>query len=173
MAVAQLPRAVEQYIAGMNAHDWSAVRASFADRFERIGPFPEHHFTKAADTSSVSDGFPPRTHAARPALTAMDLITPNTELSTKCSRKAHIPAPRCAREPAIWGTLRVVLPRPVGERVGIRTGLRRGERQARVIEHFAATQCRRSGVSGRPTAPQLRLRCRPRGRGPSRSTTLR
>ena len=41
----QLPRAVEQYIDGMNAHDWQRVRASFADRFERIGPFPEHHFT--------------------------------------------------------------------------------------------------------------------------------
>jgi hypothetical protein len=45
MAVAQLPWAVEQYVDGMNAHDWSAVRASFADRFERIGPFPEHQFT--------------------------------------------------------------------------------------------------------------------------------
>jgi len=36
---------VEQYVDGMNAHDWPAVRASFADRFERVGPFPEHHFT--------------------------------------------------------------------------------------------------------------------------------
>ena len=45
MAGAQLPWAVEQYIDGMNAHDWPAVRASFADRFERIGPFAEHHFT--------------------------------------------------------------------------------------------------------------------------------
>jgi len=45
MAGAQLPWAVEQYVDGMNAHDWPAVRASFADRFERIGPFPEHRFT--------------------------------------------------------------------------------------------------------------------------------
>ena len=41
----QFPWAVAQYIDGMNARDWIAVRASFADRFERIGPFPEHHFT--------------------------------------------------------------------------------------------------------------------------------
>ena len=41
----QLPPAVAQYIDGMNEHDWTAVRASFADRFERIGPFPEHVFT--------------------------------------------------------------------------------------------------------------------------------
>ena len=45
MAGAQLPWSVEQYVDGMNAHDWPAVRASFADQFERIGPFPEHHFT--------------------------------------------------------------------------------------------------------------------------------
>jgi len=36
---------LERYLDGMNAHDWLAVRASFADQFERIGPFPEHHFT--------------------------------------------------------------------------------------------------------------------------------
>jgi hypothetical protein len=36
---------VEQYVDGMSRHDWTAVRASFADRFERIGPFPEHQFT--------------------------------------------------------------------------------------------------------------------------------
>jgi len=41
----QLPPAVAQYVDGMNAHDWRTVRASFDDRFERIGPFPEHHFT--------------------------------------------------------------------------------------------------------------------------------
>jgi hypothetical protein len=29
----------------MNTHDWPAVRDSFADEFERIGPFPEHQFT--------------------------------------------------------------------------------------------------------------------------------
>jgi len=40
-----LPRSVARYIDGMNAHDWPAVRASFADRFERIGPFAEHQFT--------------------------------------------------------------------------------------------------------------------------------
>ena len=45
MAVAQLPWSVEQYVDAMNAHDWPAVRASFADRFERVGPFPEHQFT--------------------------------------------------------------------------------------------------------------------------------
>ena len=45
MAVEELPWAVEQYVDGMNAHDWTAVRASFADQFERIGPFPEHRFT--------------------------------------------------------------------------------------------------------------------------------
>jgi len=45
MAGAQLPWAVQQYVDGMNAHDWPAVRASFADQFERIGPFPEHQFT--------------------------------------------------------------------------------------------------------------------------------
>jgi hypothetical protein len=41
----QLPPMVVQYVDGMNAHDWTAVRASFGDRFERIGPFPEHQFT--------------------------------------------------------------------------------------------------------------------------------
>ena len=45
MAVAQPPPSVERYLDGMNAHDWPAVRASFADQFERLGPFPEHHFT--------------------------------------------------------------------------------------------------------------------------------
>ena len=45
MTAHDLPPAIAQYIDGMNAHDWPAVRASFADRFERIGPFPEHHFT--------------------------------------------------------------------------------------------------------------------------------
>ena len=45
MAVAELPWAVEQYIDGMNAHDWPAVRDSFANAFERIGPFPEHRFS--------------------------------------------------------------------------------------------------------------------------------
>jgi hypothetical protein len=29
----QLPPAVEQYVDGMNAHDWTAVRACFADRW--------------------------------------------------------------------------------------------------------------------------------------------
>ncbi len=47
MTRASLPPAVAQYIDGMNAHDWRAVRDSFADEFERIGPFPEHQFTDA------------------------------------------------------------------------------------------------------------------------------
>ena len=29
----------------MKVHDWTAVRASLADQFERVGPFPEHQFT--------------------------------------------------------------------------------------------------------------------------------
>ena len=45
MTSARLPPSVEQYLDGMNTHEWDRVRASFADRFERIGPFPEHHFT--------------------------------------------------------------------------------------------------------------------------------
>ena len=45
MTAHDLPPAVAQYLDGMNAHAWRAVRASFADQFERIGPFPEHQFT--------------------------------------------------------------------------------------------------------------------------------
>src|SRR5262245_8993736 len=59
MTGAQLPWAVEQYVDGMNAHDWTAVRGSFADRFERIGPFPEHSFTDAdAYTQFLADLLP-------------------------------------------------------------------------------------------------------------------
>ena len=39
-----LPPALAQYLDGMNAHDWTLVRAAFADEFERVGPFPEHQF---------------------------------------------------------------------------------------------------------------------------------
>jgi len=45
MTRASIPPAVAQYLDGMNTHDWPAVRDSFADEFERIGPFPEHRFT--------------------------------------------------------------------------------------------------------------------------------
>ena len=45
MTPSDVPPAVRQYVDGMKRHDWTAVRASFADRFERIGPFPEHQFT--------------------------------------------------------------------------------------------------------------------------------
>lgn len=43
--VTALPATLARYIEGMKVHDWRVVRASLADRFERIGPFPEHHFT--------------------------------------------------------------------------------------------------------------------------------
>jgi hypothetical protein len=39
-----LPESVEQYVDGMKAHNWAAVRASLSQRFERIGPFPEQQF---------------------------------------------------------------------------------------------------------------------------------
>ena len=39
-----LPQVVEQYVDGMKARNWTAVRASLADRFERVGPFSEHQF---------------------------------------------------------------------------------------------------------------------------------
>jgi hypothetical protein len=45
MTPPRVPPAVAQYLDGMNTHDWGQVRASFADEFERIGPFAEHQFT--------------------------------------------------------------------------------------------------------------------------------
>ena len=55
----RLPPAVAQYIDGMNDHDWTAVRASLADEFVRIGPFPEHVFTDPdAYTQFLADLLP-------------------------------------------------------------------------------------------------------------------